>query len=83
MAKHPDYAKLSDDELWAENKRLMAERTAIGDQQDAIRAVLNGRIAGAKATEILEGLTPGQRDVLIEAAAAMAGAGATAPGQEG
>ncbi len=82
MAKTPSYESLTDDELWAALQGLQAERTAIGDRQAEIRAVINKRAADAKASEILEGLTPGQRDVLIEAAAAQAGGGAAAPGEE-
>lgn len=82
MAKTPSIESLTDDELWAELQRLQAERTAIGDQQDDVRAVLNQRAADAQAAAILEGLTPGQRDVLVQAATAMAGAGAVAPGGE-
>lgn len=64
------YEKWSDDELQQENYRLMAERSAIGEKQDEIRVVLNARVAETRAAQVLEGLTPGQRDVLIEAAVA-------------
>lgn len=65
-----DYSVLTDDELQQENYRLMAERSAIKEQQEAIRSVLNARVAEKKAADVLEGLTPEQRDVLIEAAVA-------------
>lgn len=64
------YEKWSDDELQQENYRLMAERSAIGEKQDEIRVVLNARVAETRAAQVLEGLTPGQRDVLIAAATA-------------
>ena len=81
MAKTQSIESLTDDELWAALQELQAERTAIGDRQDEIRAVINKRAADARASEILDGLTPDQRNVLIEAAVAQAGAGAAAPGE--
>ena len=80
MANLEHYRGLSDEELQAENQALQAERSKIGEEQDRIARVRDERFHTAKAAALLENLTSGERDVLIEAAAAQAAAEAKAPG---
>lgn len=79
MPDYPDFEKLSDEELEKYNQDLQAARTAIGDEQEALVAVRNRRSAEAQATRILEGMAPGDLDVLVKAAAAKLSAGAENP----
>lgn len=74
------YRGLTDEELEVENQKLQAERSKIGDEQDRIARVRDERFHKARAAAVLEGMSPGERDVLIEAAVAAAGAEAKAPG---
>lgn len=79
MPDYPDFEKLSDEELEKYNQDLQAARTAIGDEQDALVAVRNRRSAEEQANRILEGMAPGDLDVLVKAAAAKLAAGAETP----
>lgn len=77
------YRGLSDEELESENQKLQAERSKIGDEQDRIAKVRDERYHKARAAALLEGMSPGERDVLIEAASAQAESDANAPGGDG
>jgi hypothetical protein len=83
MPSLDDYRKLSDSELEAANQKLQAERSKIGDEQDRIAKVRDERFHESRAASILEGMSPGERDVLIEAAVAQAKMEAKAPGGDG
>jgi hypothetical protein len=61
MTPDLDLSALSDDELLAENERLMAARDEIREQQLAIKAVLNDRAAAVKAANLVEGLTDDEK----------------------
>ncbi len=74
------YKGLSVEELEAENQKLQAERSKVGDEQDRIAKVRDERSAKARADSILDGISPGELDVLIEAATAQAKSEAKAPG---
>jgi len=49
-----DLAKMSDDQLVAANQKLMAEKDAIREKQEAINAELSARAAASRA-ELAEG----------------------------
>ena len=83
MPSLDDYRKLSDSELEAANQKLQAERSKLGDEQDRIAKVRDERYHEAHTAAILDGMSPSERDVLIEAAAALAKSEAKAPGGEG
>lgn len=68
MAKN--LAKMTDDELVAENQRLMALKDGIRDQQVAVNQELSSRAAQRRADELLDGMTPDQIRVVQGAAAA-------------
>jgi hypothetical protein len=77
------YEGLSDEELEAANQTLQAERSKIGEEQDRIAKIRDERSAKARAAQVLEGMSAGERDVLIEAASAQAKLEAKAPGGDG
>ena len=79
----PDLSKLSDAELEAANQKLQADRSAIGDEQEALAAERDRRAGEAKVAAAIEGMSPDQLNVLVEAASAKLAAGAPAPGEEG
>lgn len=74
------YRGLTDEELEAENQKLQAERSKIGDEQDRIARVRDERSAKARAASVLDGMSPTERDVLIEAAVAQAKSDSPNPG---
>ena len=75
-----DYVDLTDEELEAENQRLMSERTRVGDEQDLIAAVRDSRASARKVAAFVDGLSDAERSVIVDAVAAQVGAGATTPG---
>ncbi len=77
-----DFESLSDEELEQHNQALQAQRTAIGEEQDALVAVRNRRTNEAQAAAKLEGLDESGLNVLIEAATAKLSAGAPTPDEE-
>lgn len=83
MTTKAEYEKLSDVELEKENQRLQDERVKIGQEQERIAAIRDQRSAEARATMLLDGLSSGERDVLIEAAAARVESESKTPGGDG
>jgi hypothetical protein len=75
-----DLAKLDIAGLEAELHRLQAERTAIGDRQDEVRAVLDAKLTTESADRIVAGLSGAQRDAVVKAVEARAAAGAETVG---
>lgn len=75
----PKLQDMSEAELEAAIQKLQAQASEANGKQDELREELNVRHAQQKAERILEDLSPGQRDVLIEAAVAQASAEASAP----
>lgn len=63
-----DLSTLSIEELEQNNQALMAQRQAIRQQQQAIQAEINSRMAAAK----LDSLTEAEKKALAEALAAEA-----------
>lgn len=76
MAK--DIASLSDAELQAENYRLQAERTAIGEKQEKLIQEFSRRKQLKRAEALLAGVTDAERDVIIAVATAQITAAAGA-----
>lgn len=76
-----DFASMSDEELEAGNKALQAERTRLGEVQDALCEVRNRRSNEAQAEAKLAGMSEGELNVLIEAATARLSLEAKAPGE--
>lgn len=72
---------MSDEELEAANKALQKARTELGEIQDKLVAVRDRRTAEAAAEAKLAGMSPGELDVLIEAATAKLSTKALPPGE--
>ena len=66
---------MTEDELVAENQKLMRQKDAIRDSQREINAELSNRAALRRVQAALEGLTPGQKDLVIQGVTAEAKAG--------
>ncbi len=77
------YKGLSDEALEAANQKLQAERSKIGEEQERLAKIRDERAQKIRAQQILDGLSAGERDVLIKAAAAEAKLEAKSPGGDG
>lgn len=80
MPSKADLAKLSDEVLEKEINAVANERTKLGEKQDELAAERDRRFQEAQAARVLDGMSAGERDVLIEAAKARVKSEGKAPG---
>jgi hypothetical protein len=73
MAK--SYEKMSLEDLEAENQKLMARRTKIGEEQDKLKKVMNQRLVEKRVVANVGEMSDVERDVLVKALAEKANFG--------
>lgn len=75
-------AGLSDEALYKEIQAIQAEIAALQTKQEELALERRARAMTARTNEILDGLDPDARNVLIQAATARAAAESVPPGGE-